>query len=766
MKKTFTLTLLSALLLGQSANAQGVKFGRRYMKQRVEAHKLADARQAAAAAVKETKALNMSAGGALDEYEEKVDDRIYRYVYAYDKDKMRSSETIYMKEKADGKWGAERLYTVGRYTYEYDTHGRLSVKTVTYDENDDFETYRVTVTYGDGITEYKKYGWSDSDGKYYLRQEWSYYDNGVLASFTEYSRYLDTRESTFDRNGLNTSLVFYSTKMTFDGEPNNQTVTYFYGDGWDDETGSYTSWVQDDQETYKYDAATGKLVEYIENRQYYDKRKVTYTYDALGRLLAIREYGEVGDDDDVPSIDVGGGTMDGSRSAGATPQAVTRADGDVEWELDYEELYTYFNDDVYGMGNSWHDVFGMDGPLARTDFTEYGVKRSDVYNRDADGKLTGIDFGTDADPGVDAKQTATINADGQIVNIKEESSYEDDKLSYTSVMSMDFTWTDGQIVKQVMTDSYEEQTPDGNYDYEVKTSSTYAYGDGKVTVKTYYDDSTEPATTTVVEEQGTTRKVRYSRHNGGTTENEYIARYVQTEDIAFVRPNLAADVDGMTADSTIVVSVAGRVVCAHEGEWNTQFGYVETDFDNMAYYANTMSGSTYFTVEHDGNETICSDIYGLPIYVLTDGRLTKEYKYYDVSYEGGGTQSPDENQPAMLAAAIPAGQPYDEITYVYDNDGRLTGKTVVEVDEDGTRTEEIKLEYVYNEASGVISVEASAQVGVTLNGRCIGLTDNSAFSVCTIGGQVLAAGVTQYTFAEPGIYVVTSGNVKTKVLVK
>ena len=241
MKKTFTLTLLSALLLGQSANAQGVKFGRRYMKQRVEAHKLADARQAAAAAVKETKALNMSAGGALDEYEEKVDDRIYRYVYAYDKDKMRSSETIYMKEKADGKWGAERLYTVGRYTYEYDTYGRLSVKTVTYDENDDFETYRVTVTYGDGITEYKKYGWSDSDGKYYLRQEWSYYDNGVLASFTEYSRYLDTRESTFDRNGLSTSLVFYSTKMTFDGEPNNQTVTYFYGDGWDDETGSYTS---------------------------------------------------------------------------------------------------------------------------------------------------------------------------------------------------------------------------------------------------------------------------------------------------------------------------------------------------------------------------------------------------------------------------------------------------------------------------------------------------------------------------------------------
>ena len=120
----------------------------------------------------------------------------------------------------------------------------------------------------------------------------------------------------------------------------------------------------------------------------------------------------------------------------------------------------------------------------------------------------------------------------------------------------------------------------------------------------------------------------------------------------------------------------------------------------------------------------------------------------------------------MLAATIPAGQAYDEITYKYDADGRLTGKTEISVDENGTRTEDITLEYTYDETSGITSVEATANAGITLNGRRIGLSDNSAFSVCTLGGQVLAAGVTQYTFASPGIYIVNAGNVKAKVLVK
>lgn len=128
MRKVFTLAIVSALMMSYSASAQGVKFGKRYMKQRMELRKQEAAKKAAAKAAKETQTLKANANNILDEYEEKDEDRIYRYVYAYDKNKMRSSETIYLKEKTDGVWGEEKLYTVGRYTYEYDTQDRLSVK--------------------------------------------------------------------------------------------------------------------------------------------------------------------------------------------------------------------------------------------------------------------------------------------------------------------------------------------------------------------------------------------------------------------------------------------------------------------------------------------------------------------------------------------------------------------------------------------------------------------------------------------------------------
>ena len=117
MKKETALTLLAAALLSQASYAQGVKFGTRYMKQRIELRKQAAAKEAADRAAKETKALKVQSGNILDEYEEKVDDRIFRYVYAYDKDKMRSSERIFVKEKTDGKWGNEREITTGTYKY-------------------------------------------------------------------------------------------------------------------------------------------------------------------------------------------------------------------------------------------------------------------------------------------------------------------------------------------------------------------------------------------------------------------------------------------------------------------------------------------------------------------------------------------------------------------------------------------------------------------------------------------------------------------------
>lgn len=781
MRKVFTLAIVSALMMSYSASAQGVKFGKRYMKQRMELRKQEAAKKAAAKAAKETQTLKANANNILDEYEERDEDRIYRYVYAYDKNKMRSSETIYLKEKTDGVWGEEKLYTVGRYTYEYDTQDRLSVKTVTYDENDLFDTYRVMVTYGDGVTEYKKYIWDDSDNKYRLNESWSYHDNGVLASYVEYNYDGDIETgSTFDANGVSTGYIFYgSYKMTFDGELNNPVVTYYHLDWNGDGT---STWNMEKQETYKYDPSNGRLVEYTlyDNYydEYYDAKKYTYTYDELGRIIAIREYDEAGNDDETvgtdPEIDVNGDGVVDENDRPVYTAAKTSVTDDVEWELYYEEMYTYFNDDVYGVGNTWHDVFGMDGPLSRIDVTDYDGKSITVFTRDADGRLTSITFPSATNPEIDSKQTATIDENGQILKIEGTSAYNGDDMSYFSSMTTEYTWVDGQAVKAVMTDRYEDKTPDGVNSYESKNTTNYTYGDGKVKVTTYDEDSATPSSTTAIEELGTTRKVHHSINHGTYSEDETIARYVQTEDISFVRPNLKADVEGMTADSTIVVSVAGRVVCAYEGESNSGFGYLDNDdyysslleYDNTAYYANTISGSTYFTIEHDGNETVCSDIKGLPIYILTDGRLTKEYKYYDISQDIGPVVPDEQQATAMRAASIPEGQAYDEITYVYDADGRLAGKTEVSVDENGTRTEEITLEYKYDEASGIASVEADAKVGVTLDGRRIGLSDNSAFSVCTVGGQVIAAGVTSYTFNSPGIYIINAGGITTKVAVK
>lgn len=780
MNKSFVLTLFAAAFMSQSAGAQGVKFGTRYMKQRIELRKQAAEKKAAARAAKETKALKAQSGNILDEYEEKVDDRIFRYVYAYDKDKMRSSERIFMKEKTDGKWGAEKEITTGTYKYEYDSQRRLYVKTVTYTANDYFTTYRVTVNYGNGETEYERSEWDEYDQRYRTTQRWSYYDNGVLASYTDCRDGYGVKSSFFDTDGVSTGYATEYSKITFGGELNSPVVTYYEADGWDDTTQSYTSWRQKRQETYTYDPATGKLAEYIVTDEYDDNKKYAYSYDALGRIVAIREYGKEGDNVEVPGGDVNGDGVVDEADKPVVASAKAALTDNIEWVLNYEEMYTYYNDEVYGVGDTWHDVFGMDGPLARIDVIDEDVERQEtVFTRADDGRLTGITFPNQVtDSYYTSTDVATIDAEGQITKIEEEYSYKsgswDDDPNYNgedrsiySYFATEYTWEGGNVVKAYMTDKYEE-TVSGQppYSYEQHETHRYTYGDGKVTIKKYGDDGTTLASTTVIEEQGTMRNVRHSVHSGTTTEDEYIARYVQTEDIAFVRPNLAADVEGMTADSTIVVSVAGRVVCAYEGAWNTQFGYAVTEYDNTAYYVNTMSGATYFTVEQDGGETICRDIYGLPIYILTGGRLTKEYKYYDVAQEIGPEVDPEMRAAAVLSADIPAGQAYDEITYKYDAEGRLAGKTEISVDENGTRTEDISLEYTYDEATGITSVEATANAGITLNGRRIGLSDNSAFSVCTLGGQVLASGVTQYTFASPGIYIVNAGNVKTKVLVK
>lgn len=766
MKKAITLTLVSALFVPFAANAQGVKFGKRYMKQRMVQRRLDAARKATVTALRETQALKVSKNNALDEYEEREGDRIFRYVYAYDKDKMRSSETIYMKEKTDGTWSAEKLYTVGHYTYGHDTQGRLISKAVTYSNNDYFNTYRIEVEYGDGITEYKKYELDNGSGEYLIKEEWSYYDNGVLASYAKY----DDAESlmsasTFDTDGVCTGHTHYGTrKVTFGVEPDNPTVTYWYL-GYDDNTSTY-KWMQDKQETYKYDPDNGRLVEYTVGGESYDIKKYTYTYDTLGRITAITEYGEVGDDISVSGGDLNGdGVIDENDRPGYSATRAVITDS-VEWEIDYEETYTYFNDDVYGVGNSWHDVFGMDGPVTRIDMNDYDYKTSTMFERDTDGRLTGILEDDGSGQGYVRMDNITIDENGHITRITDEYTNSSEGYYYCNRETTDYAWTDGQAITAEYLSEYRDMGPNWNESGSYKETTHYTYEDGKVTKTLYFNNETTPGVRVTIEENGTDRKMHRRQYLESIHEDIYLSSYMQTEDISFVRPNVQADIEGMTADSTIVVSVAGRMVCAYDLYDSPQTGFHFSDDDNNQYYVNTASGSTYFAIEHDGNETICSDIKGRPIYVLEGKRLTREYKYHGILHSPVEPEGPAGQGMQAYTVSVPEGEAYDEITYVYDSNGRLTGKTEVSVDENGTRTETINLEYTYDDTSGIATVEATSKAGITLNGRRIGISDNSEFCVCTIGGQVIAAGVTSYTFNSPGIYIVNAAGIKTKVSVK
>lgn len=113
-----------ALALASTANAQGVWFGRMHLKQRAGQMEQQGMKRNNTPATVPMARLGSAADKPLDEYQEKRGDAFYRYVYAYDKDLMRSSETIYKKVKGDdGRWGEETLYDVGTYLYEYDSQG-------------------------------------------------------------------------------------------------------------------------------------------------------------------------------------------------------------------------------------------------------------------------------------------------------------------------------------------------------------------------------------------------------------------------------------------------------------------------------------------------------------------------------------------------------------------------------------------------------------------------------------------------------------------
>lgn len=760
-----------ALALASTANAQGVRFGRMHLKQRAGQMEQQGMKQNGTPATVPMARLGSAADKPLDEYQEKRGDAIYRYVYAYDKDLMRSSETIYKKVKGDdGRWGEETLYDVGTYLYEYDSQGRVKAKTVSYGKNEDFVSYRVMVDYGtDGTTTYTRYELDRGNGGYWPARQWSCYDSGQLASSAEYD--YDGRAKyarTFAKNGIATGGGNDLRKYVCSGTLNDSTVTHYWRDD------SNAEWRQERIEANRYDnGGTGRLAVYKcygtdEYYGSYDERMFVFGYDGLGRITSIKKYYTGNDDDSQPGWSGhtgGGGATYGSDSQARAGRAAT---GEPQWRLEYSETYEYWGDEVYGVGNPWHDVFGMDGPLKRIYLDDEGYITQTLFERDASGKLLSVSYSDEDIEGVTETGTVEVDADGLITRIEDtsEETYGDDYYYYSD--ATEYTWEGGLVTEAVNTWHTKTRYPDGQHEYTEVTNFRYSYGEGSFTVTAENDQSANKDECTITDDGSRYSVATRSSTDGTWTDGYRFVREVQQEDVSFVMPDISADMAGFSPDSTVVASVAGRVVCAYDCGYDNDmnYGFHSIEEDNSYNYMNAISGKTYFAISHDGDETVCSDIEGRPIYVVAGGRLVRQYIYHEADYGNAGPTTGSGNAGMSRAATVPAGLAYDEITYAYDSQGRIAGRTEVSVSEDGTRTEEVKLEYTYNEAAAIATAEATAKAGVRLTGRTLGMADGSRFSVYNAAGQLLAEGTTEFTPAAAGIYIVKAGGLTAKVAVR
>lgn len=682
----------------------------------------------------------------LDEASEVKDDRRFRYVYTYNKDKERSTVFIYLSEKIDGKWRDEVLYDIGTYSYDYDSQGRVKAKTVTYGKSGEarFTSYRVLVDYGQGITTYTKY--EDSGSEYSLAESWGYHDNGRLASHTVYDYYNGhiVSETRFYPDGGYASIQNRDTKRTYEGEVNDSTITYYDGQ-WNDGGYDFTALYS---QHYKYDSATGRMLEYMlyprggDSYMYYDVEKYEYVYDHMGRISAIRKYNDGNDDDCDVDVVVPNGAK------------VVDSEQSINWTLDYEETYTYFNNDVYALGNSWYDLFGMEGPVVSMHIKTDGYVGKIDFVRDASGKLTDVIHNEDSpDEEYASKYTFSVDANGHITGyVREEGRKVNGDFESHDKSDFNYTWKDGKIVKY---------TSEGTSDDEV---SYYKYGDDCLTITT--TESSYGQYITYYEKKNGRYLVKKSDYQGEDWGSFTISE-IQKEDVAFVRPNVMKDMEGFSVDSTIVVSVAGRVVNVGKDRFAMDDAFREGT-DGKYYFFN-IGPDDYYSVSHAGDKTICRDIEDRPVFILQHGRLVREYVYFE-EYSNVGSDSPGEARQnyadGIADVTPPEGQSYDVITWKYTPEGLPVVCSIVSVDADGTRSEEIIIEYKYDTSTGIASAVAEGSAGITLNGRTLGLGSGQLFSVYDMSGRAVVVNVQSYTFASPGMYIVRAASGSVKINVK
>ena len=762
-KILFTVLAMAAI----SVNGQSIRLGLAYHK----AQKQRKERRMQNAAKCETQQKAPIAKNVrIDEATDVRGDNQYRYVFAYNKNMERSSETIYKRHFEDGKWSDEEFCNKGIYTYEYDTQGRIVSKTVKYENQDDydFESYNISVDYKNPeYTAYKKVFTKN----YSKDAEWSFYKNGQLRHYdcTNSNRAPHPYLIKYDENGSCIEFRKNGNDRSLTGTLNDSTITH--GNGMYNSDGSIFP-VQ--IEHYVYDSVNGKLKEYKVWGQC-DACKLEYVYDAFGRISAIRKSYERNDDE---SVDVDPGV---AGSAAAVSKRERDYMEEPEWRLEYNETFTYFNYEVYGVGNPWHDVLGFDGPLTNRhlvddDFYDVDGDNEDneepwvedlTFNRDANGKLLSVVSTKPEDNGeIVEKYTVDVDADGHITR---EYSYSKETYNgayYENIATIDYHWENGTISSAKQTDEDNNKSSEGHtYGTRHEYDFAFSYADGYFGYKISLKNGHE------TDGSVTQRNKGYKRvENNKYGENLWIQE-VQTEDVRFVRPNLLRDYEGFTTDSTIVASVKDRVVVFGKSSIDP-YGILDYGWSVIEWEANhernvteaycNTNEDTYFSISHDGDQTVCSNYKGQPRFVLQDGKLLKEIIYEDAAYNAG-VEVPNN---AVAHVAIPTGEAYKEITYQYDANGLVVGQTVTTVDENGATTDEVTVEVKYDPASGIDNMMVSTDGKLSLNGRTIGLADGQTFSVFTLGGTQLSADTQEFTFPKAGVYMISLNGKTVKLNIK
>lgn len=723
-------------------------------------------------------------GALLDETYQFTDggDGLFRYVFAYDSNKQRSSETIYYKERNAGVWGSESLYEVGNYSYQFDSKGRLKVKEVKYSlGKPQFQTYRIMVDYndnaaaGEAVSTFKRYTLAD-DNNYQLEEQWSLYANGQLASHSLFNSY-DAVSHRYDENGTINAILSYDfsgdklvTKVTKSGALNDSTIVH-YKDG-------MPSWT----ERYRYDGKTGRPLEYTKWGKTVDAFHNVWEYDAQGRIVLDEHYVDSADDDvDYPTVAaLSGKRSKGARmpfmSAGWSEAAANARKADAaprrnrtesamtepEWKLDERITYKYFNDEVYPVSNSWRSVMNMEGPLSECVFLEKGDETEPDYEerivctRDASGKLTAVNHTYSKETDSEKSSVYVVDAAGHVTRRTYTNKETSGDRTETYVEDYQYVWDSDRCVSMVETNGY---TPG----QQTKTSHVYTYD----TAANKFTDELRITHENVTDESST---VTYTVQQNGTSfeatnkESAYCnSRYireVQQEDVSFIAPNMLKDFDGAYPEPRTVISVKGRVVTTATGPRGKYYGYVEVpalnDADNQYL---TLAPGQYFSVKRVGNQLVCSNIDGFPVYVVEGNLLKKEYIYLD------NTSSVTPQASVAPVAKAADGVECTEVEYFYSQYGLLVGQTLTDISADGKRTENISIEYKYDEATGIGTYEATT-AKMQLSGRSLGLTDGTTFSVYTLGGKQLAANVADYTFASSGVYIVKVGGKSVKLTVR